>query len=160
MKNTLVLGALLVIFWLIDSGYFKPMLLGFGAASVVFVLFLHARMVKQDKESFPPVVLSFSLVSYAAWLVWQIVKSNIDVARRVWQKSPAIQPSVFTVKASQKTETCRVLYANSITLTPGTVTLSVHGDKLEVHALTKESAADLKTGEMDHRVTVLEGGVG
>ena len=81
MKNTLVLGALLVIFWLIDSGYFKPMLLGFGAASVVFVLFLHARMVKQDKESFPPAVLSFSLVSYAAWLVWQIVKSNIDALK-------------------------------------------------------------------------------
>ena len=81
---------------------------------------------------------------------------NIDVAKRVWLGKSSISPTIFTVRATQKTDVAKVLYANSITMTPGTVTLSVREDVLEVHALTKAAAEELKKGEMDRRVTALE----
>ena len=91
------------------------------------------------------------------WLMWQIVKSNIDVARIILQREPSISPTMFLVEAGQKTELGHVIYANSITLTPGTITVDVIDGKLEIHALTKEAAAELETGEMDRRVTRMEG---
>ena len=61
------------------------------------------------------------------------------------------------IRASQKTDLAKVIYANSITLTPGTITLDVRDDKFLVHALSDEAAADLDTGEMDRRVSAMEG---
>ena len=91
-------------------------------------------------------------------MMGEIIKSNIDVTKRVWCGKKSISPTLITIKADQKTEVGRVLYANSITMTPGTITLSVRDNKIEVHALTKEGAKSLKDGEMNRRVCALEGG--
>jgi multicomponent Na+:H+ antiporter subunit E len=91
------------------------------------------------------------------WLLWEIAKANVDVARRVLSRRPAIAPSLLRVRAGQRGDLGRAIYANSITLTPGTVSIEVAGDEITVHALTAEAADGLRTGEMDRKVTDYEG---
>jgi multicomponent Na+:H+ antiporter subunit E len=104
-----------------------------------------------------PIHLSWRALLYWPWLLWEIVKANIDVARALIKREMSTDISVFTVKATQKSELGRVIYANSITLTPGTVTIALDDDILTVHALTTGAAEGLITGEMDRRVTAVEG---
>lgn len=156
MKRIAGVAIILAVFWMINSGYFEALLLGLGLVSVITVVLITLRMQTVDGEYEPPMLLSFHLPRYLLWLIWEIVKSNIDVVRRIWQRSPDISPTVFKVTASQKTDACKVLYANSITMTPGTITLDVQGNVFEVHALTRAMAEDLQRGEMDRRVRALE----
>jgi multicomponent Na+:H+ antiporter subunit E len=90
----------------------------------------------------------------------EIVVSNLAVAKVILSPSLPIHPRIVRVAGKQKTPIGQVIYANSITLTPGTVTLDVRDDKFLVHALTSDSAAGLLSGEMDERVARLEGGGG
>ncbi|MEN8198303.1 MAG: Na+/H+ antiporter subunit E, partial [Pseudomonadota bacterium] len=92
------------------------------------------------------------------WLGWEVVKSNIDVTKRIVSPGLPISPTVVTVKTSQATELGQVTYANSITLTPGTISLRVDRDSIDVHAVSRDAAAALEQGEMDRRVTGTEGG--
>lgn len=96
-------------------------------------------------------------VIYWPWLAIEIVKANIDVAKRVFSADPNISPTVFTVKSSQKTELGQVIYANSITLTPGTTTMDIDKSTFVVHTIAKDVGDDLSAGEMDRRVSLLEG---
>ena len=83
---------------------------------------------------------------------------DIDVTLRILDPKLRISPNVIRVKATQRSELGRVTYANSITLVPGTVAMSVEADEIIVHAITRAVAADLQSGEMDRRITELEGG--
>lgn len=83
------------------------------------------------------------------------IRSNLDVTRRIWTPGRAISPTLVRIKSSQKTALGKVIHANSITLTPGTVTLSIEGDEILVHALTSRDAEILEGGEMDRRVSNL-----
>jgi multicomponent Na+:H+ antiporter subunit E len=93
---------------------------------------------------------------YWFWLGGEIVKANIDVCRRILDPRLPISPRMIKVHATQQTELGRVTYANSITLVPGTVTVSVEGDMFTVHALTRETAEDLEGGELNRRVQDVE----
>jgi multicomponent Na+:H+ antiporter subunit E len=149
---TLVLFAL----WLLLSGHYVPLLLGLGALSALLVVTIALRMDVLDREGHP-IHLRPKALLYWPWLGWEIVKSNVDVARRILSPTLPISPTVIRLKASQKSELGKVIYANSITLTPGTVSIDIDGDKIEVHALTREAAQALRTGDMDRRVTRFEG---
>ena len=105
-----------------------------------------------------PLELMPGLLRYAPWLAKEIVRACIDVAWRIMQPSLPIQPTIIRVPANQRTVAGRVSFANSITLTPGTISLDVLEKQIEVHALTAESAADLESGEMGKRVEHLETG--
>lgn len=157
MRYILDLVIVLASFWMINSGYFKPMLLGFGVISVAAVCALAWRMKSHDGEAFPIIITSLGLPGYILWMVGQVISANIDVIKRVWAGPRSISPVIITTPSSQKTEVARVLYANSITMTPGTITLAVRGEVLVVHALSREGAEQLQQGEMDRRVTALEG---
>ncbi|MEM7165033.1 MAG: Na+/H+ antiporter subunit E [Planctomycetota bacterium] len=147
----------LYVFWLVLSGQFhNTFLMVVGAVCCAGVTAFSARMGIVDEEGHPIEWLA-RFVPYAAWLLWQILLSNIDVARRVWMPGSNISPRMVEVPYSTKTDVGTVTYANSITLTPGTVTVSVGEETLLVHALTEESAAALETGEMLERVLKLEG---
>jgi multicomponent Na+:H+ antiporter subunit E len=104
-----------------------------------------------------PVHLVLRALRYIPWIAYQVLLANIDVARRVLSSRAALDPQLFEVKTSQKTDLGRVLYANSITLTPGTVSIRVCDDRIIVHSLSKEGADSLHEGEMDRQVTRLEG---
>lgn len=158
MLRAASLAVFLSLLWLLLSGYFaEPLLLGLGAASVLSVVFIAHRMQVSDPEGHP-VHLILRVLVYWPWLLKEIVLANIDVAKAIVSSPMAIAPTVFTVTGSQRSELGRVIYANSITLTPGTVTIDLVDDKLTVHALTPAGLEGVKSGEMDRRIAWLEGG--
>ena len=120
------------------------------------VVVISTSMDVVDHES-QPIHLTPRLPRFIAWLGRQVIRSSLDVTRRIWLPGLAISPTLVRIKSSQASALGKVIYANSITLTPGTVTLSIEGDELLVHALTRKDAAMLQQGEMDRRVTELEG---
>ena len=154
--RSLVLAVTLMAVWLLWSGHGEPLLVGFGIFSCLLVVLLSRRMGIIDEETVPVQLGLRPFVRYAPWLVSQIVVANIDVARRILSPKMPIEPALIQVKVTQQGDLGRVIYANSITLTPGTVTIDIDDGWLVVHALSADSAADLQSGEMDRRVTAVE----
>ena len=156
MFRKLGLAITLFIFWLLLSGIYQPLIITFGIASSLLVAWIAHRMDVIDHEGFP-IHLGAKAVSYWPWLIWEIIKANIDVAAIIIKPKLPITPTMFNSPASQKTEVGQVTYANSITLTPGTISVGVADGIVEVHALTSQSADDVITGRMDQRVSQMEG---
>ncbi len=150
MAHALGLAIFLAGLWLLLSGYFLGWLLALGAASVALIVYIAHRMDVADHEGFP-IHLGPSALTYWPWLLKEIVLSNFTVARAIIGPL-RIQPQVLTATASQDSEVGRVTYANSITLTPGTISIGVTDDKIEVHALLDETADGIRDGAMDRRV--------
>lgn len=155
VTQRLLLGAAFYFLWIGLSGHFSPFLLVTSVLSVVGVILLltHLGLVSRH---FQPFSLIVSLVVYWRWLLVEIVKANIDVIRCLLGLGKPPSPTMGWVHASQKTELCKALYANSITLTPGTITVLVEGDQFLIHALHREGLASLQDGEMDRRCLVLD----
>jgi multicomponent Na+:H+ antiporter subunit E len=150
------LAIVLFIFWLLLSGIYQPLIISFGIASSLLVAWIAHRMDVADHEGFP-IHLGPKALTYWPWLIWEIIKANIDVAIIIVKPRLQITPTMFKSQASQKTEVGQVSYANSITLTPGTISVGVADGMVEVHALTSYSADDVITGRMDKRVCEMEG---
>lgn len=155
MRHTVMLSLSLAAFWLVSSGHFSVLMMSFGAVSIALVLFIAHRMDVIDHES-QPIHLTFRLPAYYLWLNKEIILSNITVVKHIWLGNTSISPAMKTITASQKTDIGKVIYANSITLTPGTVTVAMDNDQFLVHALVEDSLKDLESGDMDRRVTQLE----
>nr|WP_241263084.1 Na+/H+ antiporter subunit E [Parahaliea mediterranea] len=149
------MAGFLAIFWLANSGHYSGLLLGLGALSVLVVSWISHRMDVVDHESIP-LHLLFKLPRYLLWLVGQIFLSNLDLVRRVWRPGTPIDPVVARVPLPQDSDVCRVVYANSINLTPGTLTIDMEQDSLLIHTLSREGMDALQEGEMARRVTALE----
>ena len=141
------------LIWLLLSGHYDPLLLSLGLLSCALCLYVTWKANFIDNEGLP-LHLLVRLPVYTIWLFKEIIKANIDTAKIIILNNP--NPQNFRVKSTQKTEAGKVMYANSITLTPGTVTTQLDEDVLEVHALTAEMAEDVKSGQMDKMVTWLE----
>lgn len=149
--RTLFVSIFLFAFWVLLSGHFSALLLGSGLLSVLLVTWLVTRADRVDRE---PVVLypSLRLIGYFAWLMWCVVRSNIDLARRIWDPSLPIHPGWKRLDVKVSTPLQKALYANSITLTPGTLTTDVRDDHFMIHTLSKESICELRDGEMERRI--------
>ncbi|MEL6962017.1 MAG: Na+/H+ antiporter subunit E [Pseudomonadota bacterium] len=156
MFQIISLAVVLSLLWLLLSGHYNPLLLSLGLVSVILTLVVSVRMKVADREGHP-VHLALRGLLYWPWLIKEIVVANIDVAKAILGLSDDIRPSLFVVEASQRTDLGRTIYANSITLTPGTVTLGMDGDQLTIHALTAGAKKGLASGDMDRKVTALEG---
>jgi len=143
----------LFLYWISLSGHLEPLLLGLGVASVALTIFLSHRMNVIDNESYP-LHLSFRFPGFFVYIFKEIVKANIDVVRRILSlgKTP-ISPQMIEIPQSQSTDLGAVIYANSITLTPGTVTIKLSEDNLTVHALSKEAASELTKGSMSEEIS-------
>ena len=156
MTRKIITFTALAAVWLLWSGRQETTLLVFGFLSVLLVMWILHRM---DHFSDVPRVYRLGLrpLFYTPWLLKEIVKSNILVALIILNPKLPISPCLIRLRASQSTDLGQVIYANSITLTPGTITLDVRDDIILVHNLTDEMADDLLTNEMDRRVMQLEG---
>lgn len=156
MRSLLTLIAVLVVFWVSNSGMFKPLLLSLGVASIALTAWLTWRLGILGGGRRP--ISMARLPRYCAWLAIQVVQSNIDVVRRVWTGRAAISPTVARIPLPALSDAGKVIYANSITLTPGTVAMDVDvpGGTLLVHALSRDGIADLESGDMARRVQGLE----
>jgi multicomponent Na+:H+ antiporter subunit E len=154
--NTIGLALALAAVWLLLSGHYEALILGFGVVSILISLFIAIRMDVVDHEGVP-IHLTWSTLRYLPWLAIEIVKSNIDVARRVVDPKLPISPQLFETKASQASDLGQTIYANSITLTPGTVSVDLDPGVIRVHSISRAGADALDEGEMDRRVSQIEG---
>ena len=138
------------------SGIFEPHILMLGVFSCALVVVIAMRMDVIDHEAVP-VHITFKVLLYWPWLLWEIVKANIDVTKRVLGFA-MISPTMVRIKATQRSDLGIVIFANSITLTPGTISIDVDEDGyILVHALSRNGTEGLEGGAMDRRVTELEG---
>ncbi|WP_334129319.1 Na+/H+ antiporter subunit E [Sneathiella sp.] len=154
MIRTVSLFATLLAAWLLWSGHYTPLVTGFGVLSCLFAAWIAHRMRVIDSEA-QPLHLGFRIIPYWCWLLVEIYKANIDVAKCVLFPKAYLRPSLFAATASQKSDLGKVIYANSITLTPGTVTVDLDGDQLLIHALTTGGAEGVLAGDMDRRITAM-----
>ena len=147
----------LSVIWLAMSGLFKPQLLILGVLSVALVVWLSAYMRVLQHRGEPIYFRFLHIVTYWTWLFRQIFLSNVEVTRRVLSRNMDIHPTLRRITATPDTEIGRVIYANSITLTPGTtaINFTVDGD-IVVHALHKDSLHELEDGEMAAHIRDVE----
>ena len=128
--KSLILFLILLSLWLLMSGHYSILIISLG-------------------------IISCAFSNYLIWLFKEILISNLNTAKVIINGK--VEPETFTVKVSQVTDVAKVTYANSITLTPGTVTTKMQKDVFEVHALNSDFGNDVRTNEMDKKVTWLEG---
>ncbi|HXK53760.1 MAG TPA: Na+/H+ antiporter subunit E [Hyphomicrobiales bacterium] len=150
------LWIVLTCFWLLMSGHYTGMLITLGVVSAAGTVLLAQRMGIADSEGHPIHLLARAVI-YWPWLVLEIAKSAWRVTWIVLDPALPISPTLLRVRSSQKTTGGRATYANSITLTPGTISVQLDGDDIIVHALEKAGADSLEDGDMDRRVTWFEG---
>ena len=155
-RRMLLLGWILAVVWLLWSGLFKPLLIGLGIFSCLLTVWVLNRMQFFQAGSFD-FHYGPRLLAYWAWLAGEIVKSSIEVTRITLAPKVRVAPRTVTLDVSDLGPVDQVLLGNSITLTPGTLTLDVHNNRLTVHAFTEAGAAELEGGEMHRRVAALRG---
>ena len=158
----LILIALtLFVYWLALSGHYEWWLIAFGAILSVLVVFFGWIKGVTDGEGFPFVLVPRGLFVYWPWLLWQIVLSGLRVTRLILSPDLPISPTLVKVDAKAKSSVGLVTYANSITLTPGTISIeaSERGRCIWVHAIEREGADGFKDDPMNDRVASFERGV-
>jgi multicomponent Na+:H+ antiporter subunit E len=155
LSSVLILLLLLVISWLLWSGLYKPLLMSLGAFSCVLSVYLANRMGffrhQQDLLKLLP-----RLPGYWLWLLKEIIVSSWDVAKIILKPSMPISPTVVVLTSEAKTDVGQVVFGNSITLSPGTVTLDLHEGQVMIHCLNSQSAKELQEGEANRRAAALE----
>jgi len=157
-RYLLIIG--LTLFWLLLSGYWtNPLILALGAASVALATWIAMRIEK--KYAFKDKGVSILLRQHTLWpwLTLEVIKANIAVLKCIWMpKTYPTSPIIRQLKMQPESRIARTLYANAITLTPGTVSIEVRDKDILVYALMEDAMKDLEDGEMGRRVHKLEGG--
>ena len=128
----------------------KPVIASLGAVSVLLSAILAYRFDILDREGSPYARLP-NLIIYWFWLMVEIFKANWVVIKACLKSTLDINPALVKVKTGCESDLARTVFANSITLTPGTVSVEVEGNKILVHALYEESAGPGAFDEMDRR---------
>lgn len=147
----------LAAFWFLLSGFTDAIHLTFGAISVTIVTFLSHRHVLRGAPLGRTIGRTVRVLSYAPWLLWQIVVANVEVIRCVLGFKP-IAPQIVRIEPGTQSEFGLITLANSITLTPGTVTVDVDADgTLVIHALTHDAVQGVQSGAMAARARRVEG---
>ena len=144
----------LVVFWLVLSGHFEPLLLTLGALSVALVYWLIRRAGLDHQDV--TVAFALRLPRYFLWLSGQVLVATYAVVRKVWSPRPVLRPVVESTPTAHLPELLQVVYANSITLTPGTLSLDVDEDAIKVHSLDRAGIDELRKGLLLSRVRQTE----
>lgn len=153
----LVLFVALFAFYIALSGQIdSAFLMTAGLVASAATTGLAMRLGICDQEGFP-YERSAAAVRYLPWLFREILSSNIAVGRLVWSQELHITPSVREHKHKLHSGFGLASFANSITLTPGTVSIEADDQRVVVHAVDGSFQADLESGEMLRRATKLEG---
>ena len=159
MVRAVLLFGILLGCWLLLSGHYTVLITSLGVASCAFTAYVAHRIGASDAEGLP-LHLFRRLPGYLVWLVREIITANVATGRLILSGGSKAQ--WFEVPATQTSNAGLVTYANSITLTPGTVTVDIKTTAKArvflVHALHPDFADDVRGGEMDRRVTALESG--
>jgi multicomponent Na+:H+ antiporter subunit E len=151
-ERFLALFILLFSFWLLLSTFLDWFHLFFGLLSTALVTLFTYDMVFVNEEGKNNRNKSLRFISYLSWILYQIILANVDVAKRVLDPKLPIEPNMITFESVLKTDLSKTTLANSITLTPGTVTIDIDENTFLVHAIAKEPADDLLEGTMERKV--------
>lgn len=157
LKYTISLAVTLLVNWLLWSGHFdNAFLILLGVISIGCCLWIAHRMRIVDEEGAPVQLGLRPFTHYAPWLIKEIVVSNVEVAKIILSRKMPLQRNMVVVTTHQRSELGKVIYANSITLTPGTVAAMVRGNEILVHGLSLADTKQDCDGEMDSRICKLE----
>ena len=153
-----VLTALIMfVFWIFLSGEFSFILLLSGIISSLLVSYISHDLLIGNGDMKLGFIRTIRFIKFLPWLLWQIVLANIDLAIRTLHPKMPINPMLINFKNNLKTDLGMVILANSITLTPGTVTIDVNKNEFLVHVISEKAAQSLISGEMQARVKKIEG---
>ena len=153
--RTLLAAIILFALWLLLSGHYNSLLLTFGALSCLLVAWIVNKLGLLDANS-KTLKFNLKLPTFVPWFFIEIVKSNLDVCKRILHPKLPIDPKFVSVNAAQHGDLAKAVFANCITLTPGTYSVDTDADSVEVHALTKELAEEIQKGELSRRIAKLE----
>ncbi len=138
MGYAVSLSLAMAALWLVLSGHYdSTLLLSIGAGASVFSVFLAWRLHILDEET-SPYHKVWRLFLYWPWLWWEVIKTNITIVRTILSPDMVLTPRMVRVKELPRTDMARIIFANSITLTPGTVSVDLDDDEIIVHAVLKE----------------------
>ena len=151
-----VLAILYSSIWIAFSGHFDFLLLSFGVLSVSIVLYTLRRMRIVDETPIKFQMKAFKLVTYSFWLIKEILKSNITVTKTILSQKIQVKQNMFNVPLSPKSDAAQVIFANSITLTPGTITVETEKNSLLVHSLDFSDNTEDEIADMGNRVSACE----
>ena len=161
--NYLLTAVLSMVLWFIMSGKTEMKFLILGCLSSLLVAGVCVRTLtmkgaKSGNDYFLLKINPFKFVIYLVWLIVQIIKSAIYVSRVTLFRNSEVQPSIAWFKADYDNPSARAVLANSITLTPGTITIDITQEGIySVHALTKEVRDGVLDGSMQAKVAWLFG---
>jgi len=157
LSRAVGLGFLLFAFWFILSGHLESFFLLFGVLSCAGVVWVVLRMEATDGERVP-LHVGGRFWRYFPWLMKEIFVANLKVAKIILTPRLPISPMLVRYRGTQRTDLGRALYANSITLTPGTITIGVRGTEFLIHSLTWIDEEAMGEDQMDRRCTWVERG--
>jgi len=147
VKHIISLSALLFALWLGLSGQINALMISLGLASTIAIVAITHRMDSIDHETYPA-HMNLLLLRFWLFLAREVVIANIDVVKRIFKPGKNISPQLFELPLTLKTDLSRVIYANAITMTPGTVSANLDKKTVTVHTLSIEAAEDLSSGRM------------
>ena len=147
VKHSIGLAILLFALWLGLSGQLNVLMLSLGLASTLLIVHIALRMDSIDQERYPA-HMTILLLRFWLFLARAVIVANIDVIRRILKPGKNISPQFFELPLTKKAGLSRVIYANAITMTPGTVSVNVNKASITVHSLSKEAADELRSGRM------------
>ncbi|MCK4621801.1 MAG: Na+/H+ antiporter subunit E [Desulfuromonadales bacterium] len=152
MKAKFATFIIMLIFWVVMSGMFDVFHFSLGVLSCLLVAFFSSDLLFPD-EGRPWLRELFGMICYLPYLLWQIILANLQVTYIVLHPRmlEKVDPHLFRFETTLKRPISKVAMAQSITLTPGTITINIHENQIAVYALTEEAAASLP-GEMERRV--------
>lgn len=154
--RTVGTAAILFALWLLMSGIYEPMVIGFGVVSVLLVMIIINRMDAVDGDQIDLRLKPVAFIGYILWLLVEIAKANWAVTKIILSPKMPIRQHMFTVRYTQKTDLGQVVFANSITLTPGTISVETEPGNFLVHAVAYTADDNLALADMDHRVSSIE----
>lgn len=159
LRNTLLQIVMLMVFWLLLSGHYDPMHLSFGVFSALLVMAIHYRLRERlfamEEWSKDQSLRIRRLVFYIPWLLWQIILSAMQVVTVVLHPKCPIDPALVRFKTGLANTNAKVILGNSITLTPGTITLEIGQEGFLVHSLMDISSSGIVDGTLPREVAKL-----
>jgi len=158
MLSFLVTSILMFIFWFSLSGQTAPIFLILGVVSSLLVAYWSHDLLIGKMEKGPGLRRIILLIKYFPWLAWEIVLANLNLVYLVLHPKMPIEPTIVRFKHDLKTDLGITLLANSITLTPGTITIDADRHEYIVHAVSRKTAQDLLSGTMLAKVKQIEVG--
>ncbi len=155
----LVTAIAMFAFWILLSGEFTFILITSGVIASLIVAYLSHDIFIGKPDLKTETGRVFRFLRYLPWLLWQIILCNVEIAYLVLNPKSLVDPQLVRFKNDLKTDLGIVTLANSITLTPGTVTVEANEEEFVIHAIWQKSAEGIIDGEMQRKVKKIEGDV-